>query len=122
MTNTLLQTIEADLSAGESWLEDEALGAGLFIWNTLKGAFIALGPTLGNDLVAVLTGAVQNAAAGDSVETIETNALNTASADAKTALQTAGSAVAQQLIIGIKNNLVNTVAAAPAAPAATPAA
>ena len=119
MTNTLLQTIEADLSAGESWLEDEALGAGLFIWNTLKGAFIALGPTLGNDLVAVLTGAVQNAAAGDSVETIETNALNTASADAKTALQTAGSAVAQQLIIGIKNNLANTVAAAPAA---TPAA
>ena len=113
-TGNLLQTIEADLKAGESWLEQEALGAGLFIWNTLKGAFIALGPTLGNDLVAVLTGAVQNAAAGDSVETIETNALNTATADGKAALAAAGSAVSQQIIIGIKNNLTSTVATATA--------
>lgn len=111
--STLLQTIEADLSFGESWLENEALGGALFVWNLLKGAFIALGPVAGKLMTDVLTQAVQNASAGDSVEQIESAALNTASAEAKTALATAGSAVAQQLIIGIKANM--TASAKPAA-------
>jgi hypothetical protein len=114
--STLLQTIESDLSAGASWLEQEALGAGLFLWNTLKGAFIALEPAAGQLLVDVLTGAVNNASAGDSVEQIETAALNTASTEAKAALSTAGSAAVKQIIIGIQSNLQQS-AAASAAPA-----
>jgi hypothetical protein len=103
--SSLLQTIEADLKAGVSYLEDEALGAGLFIWNTIKTAFIALEPAAAQLLIDVLTGAVASASAGASVEAIETSALNTAKGDALKAIQTVGSAATQQLIIGIRANL-----------------
>lgn len=102
---SLGQTILADLRAGESWLEEEALGAGLFIWNTVKAAFVAIGPKLGQALVDVLTQAVQGAEEGHTVEQIETSALNLAKGDAQTALVTVGSAATQQLIIGIRANL-----------------
>lgn len=103
--SALLQTIQADLSAGASWFGQEALGAGLFIWNSLKAAFIALEPAAAQLLVDVLTGAVTNAEAGDSVEQIEQSALNTASTEAKSAIKTAGSAATQQIIIGIRANM-----------------
>lgn len=105
MFSTLEQTIIADLKAGESWLEKEALGAGLFIWNILKASFIAIGPSLGKALMDFLTEIVAGAEAGHSVEQIETSALNAAKGDALTALTTIGSAATQQLIIGIRANL-----------------
>lgn len=104
-TGGLLSTIITDLHAGESWFLGEAEGAGLFMWNLLKGAFIALEPAAGKVLLDTLTGAVAGAAAGDSVEQIQTAALNTASSEGKAALVSAGSAVAQQLIIGLRANL-----------------
>jgi hypothetical protein len=100
--STLLQTIETDLAAGESWLEDEAESVGLAMWNALKAGFIALGPAAGKLVMDTLNTAVTAAQDGDTVEQIETAALNTATTDAKTALQTLGSAGTQQLIIGLR--------------------
>lgn len=103
--NTLLQTIESDLSAGESWFEDNALSVGLFLWNTLKSAFVALGPEEGQILVDALTAAVSGATAGHSIEQIETDALNQATVEQKAVLVKAGSGVVQTVIAGIKVNL-----------------
>lgn len=121
MTNSLLKTIESDLSAGESWLEHEALDAGLFLWNTLKAAFIALGPVEGQILSSVLSGAVANAAAGQSIEQIETSALNSAVGQEQQVLLKAGSGVVQTVIAGIKANMAASPAPAPTASSAAPA-
>lgn len=107
MTNpfaTLEATIKADLTAGASWFETEAAGAGLALWNILKSAFIALEPAAANVLVDTLTAAVKSAGTGASIETVETAALNTASAEAKQVLINAGSGVVQTVIAGIKAN------------------
>lgn len=104
MTSTLLQTIEADLSAGASYLEAEAAGAGLFLWNTLKGAFIALEPAEAAILTTVLGNAVVQAGAGQSIEQIETAALNTTKSEEQAVLLKAGSGVVQTVIAGIRAN------------------
>lgn len=102
MTNVLLQTIEADLSAGVSYLETEAESTGLFLWNTLKGAFVALEPAEAAILTSVLGTAVASADAGQSIEQIETSALNTAKADEQAVLLKAGSGIVQTVIAGLK--------------------
>lgn len=99
----LLQTIEADLSSGVSWLEHEALDAGLFLWNTLKAAFIALEPAEGQILLNLLTGAVNDAAGGKAIETIATDALNSASAQEKAVFQKAGFGAASVIIAGLNS-------------------
>lgn len=104
--STLLNTIIADLHAGESWLVNEAETDGLAIWNAIKAAFIAIGPAAGKLLMGSLEIAVADAAAGDSIEQIEQAALNTATDGAKSAIKTAGSAATQQLIIGIRANQI----------------
>ena len=111
MTSTLLQTIETDLAAGESFLVQEAEGAGLWLWNVLKAAFIALGPAEVTILQDVLTKAVTAAGTGSSIEQVETAALNTASTDEQAVLLKAGSGVVQTVIAGLK-------ASNPSAPAA----
>lgn len=105
MTNTfatLEATIKADLSAGISWFEDEAAGAGLALWNILKGAFVALEPAAADILVNTLQAAVISAGTGASIENVETTVLNTASTEAQAALAKAGSGVVQTIIAGIK--------------------
>lgn len=102
---SLLQTIETDLKAGVSYLETEAESAGLALWNIVKGAFIALEPAESQILTTVLGNAVTAAAAGHSIEQIESNALNTASADEKAVLLKAGSGIVQTVIAGIKANI-----------------
>lgn len=102
--NTLLSTIVADLKAGASWFEQEASGIGLFVWNTVKSAFIALEPAAAQILMDTLTNAVNGAAAGHSIEQIEQAALNTASTEGKAALAQAGSGVVQTLIAGLRAN------------------
>jgi hypothetical protein len=109
MTSLLLQTIETDLKAGESWLENEAETAGLYLWNALKGAFIALGPTLGKTLTDTLTSAVTAASENDTIEQIETAALTTATEEGKAAIAAAGSGIVQTVIAGIKSNLSPSV-------------
>lgn len=117
--SSLLQTIVTDLSAGESWLAQEAQDAGLFLWNTLKSAFIALGPVEGQILSSVLTNAVIQAGSGASIEQIYTSALNTTVQQEQAVLIKAGTGVAQTVIAGIKANLAAGVpTAAPAAPIA----
>lgn len=102
MTNTLLQTIETDLAAGVSYLEQDAEEAGLVLWNTLKAAFIALEPAEAAILNTVLSNAVTAAAGGKSIEEIETAALNTAKDDEKAVLAKAGSGIVQTIIAGLK--------------------
>jgi len=101
---TLLQTIETDLKAGVSFLEEEALEAGLGIWNILKGAFIALEPAEAQILTTVLGQAIADAGAGKSIEQIESRALNTAKGDEAAVLTKAGSGVIQTVIAGIRAN------------------
>lgn len=102
MTSTLLQTIRTDLAAGMSYLEKEAESAGLFLWNTLKGAFVALEPAEAAILTDVLGTAVGAAAGGKTIEQIETDALNTATVEQKAVLVKAGSGIVQTVIAGIK--------------------
>lgn len=101
---TLEATIVSDLKAGISWLEDEVATVGLAVWNVLKGAFIALEPAEANVLITVLTSAVAQAAAGHTIEEIETAALNLAKAEEQAVLLKAGSGIVQTLIAGIKAN------------------
>lgn len=100
--SNLEQTVKADLSAGVSYLEQEALGTALSLWNILKGAFIALEPAAAQLLMDTLAAAVSAAGAGASIEAIETAALNTAIGDAKAILEKAGSGIIQVIIAGIK--------------------
>lgn len=102
MTNTLLQTIETDLAAGVSYLETEAEDAGLGLWNILKGVFIALEPAEASVLTAILTTAVTAAGSGQSIEQIETSALNTAKTDEQAVLAKAGSGVIQTIIAALR--------------------
>lgn len=102
--SALLQTIETDLKAGVSYLEQEAESVGLFLWNTLKAAFIALEPAEAQILTTVLGNAVTDAAGGKSIEQIESDALNTATEAEKAVLAKAGSGVVQTIIAGIKAN------------------
>lgn len=104
MTNTLLQTIETDLQAGASYLEQEAEDAGLGLWNILKGAFIALEPAEAQVLTSILQGAVTAAGAGQSIEQIETAALNTAKTDEQAVLTKAGSGIVQTIIAALRAN------------------
>lgn len=99
---TLEATIKADLTAGVSWFETENGDAGLALWNILKGAFVALEPSVAAVLVDTLTTAVTTAGTGASIETVETAALNTASVEGQAALAKAGSGVVQTIIAGIK--------------------
>lgn len=104
-TFSLLEnTIKADLSAGVSWFETEAEDVGLYVWNTLKSAFIALEPAVAKLVMDVLGGVVADADQSKTIEQIETDAMNTATGEAKQALVTAGSGVVQTLIAGLKAN------------------
>jgi hypothetical protein len=104
MTNALLQTIETDLKAGVSYLESEAETVGLYLWNVLKTTFIALEPAEAQILTDVVQSAVTAASGGDSIEQIETAALNTATAEQKAVLAKAGSGVVQTVIAAVKAN------------------
>lgn len=101
-TNVLLDTIVSDLKDGVSWLEDDVVNVGLEVWNTVKGAFIALEPKLAGDVMTILKSAVAQAESGHTIEEIESAALNLATGDVLGALTTAGSGVLQVLIAGLK--------------------
>lgn len=103
--STLLQTIVTDLKSGVSFLENEAADAGLFLWNTVKAAFIALEPLEAAILKDVLSAAVSAADGSHTIEQIETAALNTAKADQKDVLIKAGSGIVQTIIAGLRANL-----------------
>lgn len=100
--SVLLHTIKHDLNAGVSWFEHEAEDVGLFLWNTLKSAFIALEPLEGQILMDILSAAVLDAAGGKSIEEIESHALNLATDEQKSVLLKAGSGIVQTVIAGIK--------------------
>jgi hypothetical protein len=104
MANQLLTTIQTDLAAGVSYLEAEAEGAGLALWNIFKGAFIALEPAEAAILTTVLGDAVAAAGTGASIEQIETQALNTTKTDEQAVLAKAGSGIIQTVIAGIRAN------------------
>lgn len=102
MASDLLATIEADLSAGVSYLENEVENVGLWLWNTVKAAFIALEPAEAAVLKAVLQAGVAAAGAGQSIEQIETAVLNTAKGAEADVLAKAGSGVVQTIIAALK--------------------
>lgn len=99
--STLLTTIQADLSAGESYLEQEALGVGLELWNLLKQVFVALEPGAAQVLLTALKSAITSVEAGSSIEQIETAALNAAEPIAAAVLKTVGSGVVQTIIAAL---------------------
>lgn len=96
----LLATIESDLAAGASYLEQDALGVGLELWNLLKSVFVALEPEEAGVLLTTLKAAVA-ASPGASIETIETTALNAGEAAGKAVLATVGSGVVQTMIAAL---------------------
>lgn len=101
----LLDTIKADLHAGESWFVSEAESVGLFLWNTLKGAFIALGPAEAEIVRVLLSTGVASFGAGKSIEETFTAILNSAKDEEKLLLAKLGTGIATTLIAGLKANI-----------------
>lgn len=103
--STFLNTVKTDLLAGESWLESEVIEAALEVWNIIKGVYVALAPAEMAQVVAFLKAELAvmgtDVAKGMSLEAIETALLTKAPAAVQDLLKAAGSAVVQQLIVGI---------------------
>lgn len=75
MTNSLLKTIEDDLSKGVNWLEGEAVAAGTLLWDIVKGSFSAFGPGEVQILNDELAEFDKDELAGLSIEEIESRLL-----------------------------------------------
>lgn len=106
----LLQTIETDLSAAGNWLDNEALAGGEALWSILKVAFLLVTSKQAQVIIDVFNHVMTDQAAGKSLEEIETDMLNTASADELVILNQAGSVIIQGLLAFIQAS--NTAAAA----------
>lgn len=108
--NSLIDTIETDLSAAGNWLDNEALAGGEALWSILKVAFLLVTSKQAQVIIDVFNRVMTDQAAGKSLEEIETDMLNTASADELVILNQAGSVIIQGLLAFIQAS--NTAAAA----------
>ena len=98
----LIDTIESDLTSAGNWLETEAVGGATALWNVLKVAFILVTSEQAQVIIDVFNKVSTDEAAGKSLEDIETDMLNTASAAELVILQQAGSQIVQGLLAFIQ--------------------
>lgn len=98
----LLQTIETDLKAGENWLETTVEGTALAIWNIVKVAFLLATSEQAQVIMDVFARLQADVTAGKSLDDIETDLLNTATADEKVILEQAGSQIIQGFVAFLK--------------------
>jgi hypothetical protein len=112
----LITTIETDLEAAGNWLETEALGGATALWNVLKVAFILVTSEQAQVIIDVFNKVQSDASAGKSLEQIETDMLQVASAEELVILQQAGSQIIQGIVAFIQaSNVASAKLAAKAA-------
>ena len=104
--NGLIGTIETDLSNAGDWLEQEALAGGEALWGVLKIAFELITSAQARVLIDVFSRIESDNLAGKSLEQIETDVLQTASADELAILQQAGSEIIQGILAFLQANQV----------------
>ena len=98
----LLQSIEADLQAAGNWLETEALGGAEALWSVLKVAFLLVTSKQAQVIIDVYNRISYDETQGMSLEQMETDLLQTATADEVAILKDAGSIVIQGLLAFIR--------------------
>lgn len=99
---SLLDTIKADLAAGESWFKKDVEPIALEIWNFVKIPLVALGPAEGQIVIDVLKKALQAATDGTKLEDIATAALNMAKEEERAIFSRVGSDSILALIAGLR--------------------
>ena len=104
--HSLLQTIEADLKAGENWLEGEAASIGATLWSDIKSLFTTLASKQVQIAYDVLGRLEDDAVKGMSVEEIATDALNRLVGDELTAINGLGTGF--QAIVAIYKHSVTS--------------
>lgn len=101
-TNNLLDVIEQDLEDVGHWLVAEAEGVAVGLWDILKTGFLLLTEAQAQIILDLLNKLSEDIAAGKSVEEIETDLLNLASAEERAVIDAAGSNTLQALIASWK--------------------
>jgi len=100
----LLDTIEEDLEAAGNWLTHEALTGGMMLWNVLKVVFLLVTSKQAQVILDVYARVKSNQDAGKSLEEIERDVLQTATADELEILKDAGSVIIQGILAFIQAN------------------
>jgi len=100
----LLQTIESDLEAAGNWLKNEALAGGVALWNVLKIAFLLVTSRQAQVIMDVYARVQADETAGKSLEQMEMDILQRATADELAILKDAGSVIIQGLLAFIQAN------------------
>lgn len=100
----LLDTIETDLEAAGNWLTSEALAGGVALWNVLKIAFVLVTSRQAQVILDVYARVQADETAGKSLEQIEQDVLQTATADELAILKDAGSVIIQGILAFIQAN------------------
>lgn len=108
----LLDAIETDLQAAGNWLTSEALGGGIALWNVLKIAFLLVTSKQAQVIMDVYARVQADETAGKSLEEMEMDILQTATADELAILKDAGSVIIQGLLAFIQANQKAQVARA----------
>ena len=100
----LLETIEEDLEAAGNWLTHEAMAGGVMLWNVLKVAFLLVTSKQAQVILDVYARVKSDQDAGKSLEEIERDVLQTATADELAILKDAGSVIIQGILAFIQAN------------------
>ena len=100
----LLDTSESDLEAAGNWLTSEALAGGVALWNVLKIAFLLVTSKQAQVILDVYARVQADETAGKSLEQIEQDVLQTATADELAILKEAGNVIIQGILAFIQAN------------------
>lgn len=100
----LLNVIEADLAAAGDWLQREAVAGAEALWSVLKIAFVLVTSRQAAVILDVYSRLQQDEAEGKSLEQMETDLLQTATADELAILKDAGSIIIQGILAFIQAN------------------
>ena len=100
--SSFINTIETDLQAAGNWLETEALGGAEALWSVLKVAFLLVTSRQAQVIIDVYSRVQADESAGKSLEQMEQDLLQTATADELEILKEAGSIVIQGLLAFIQ--------------------
>ena len=100
----LLDTIENDLEEAGNWLTNEALAGGVALWNVLKIAFLLVTSRQAQVILDVYARVQADETAGKSLEQIEQDVLQAATADELAVLKDAGSVIIQGILAFIQAN------------------
>lgn len=107
----LLTTIKTDLQQAGDWLEQEAVGGATALWTVLKVAFMLITSKQAQVLIAIYSRIQDDLTAGKSLEQIETDVLQEATADELAVLKDAGSVIVQGILAFLQANKAAKAAA-----------